>query len=219
MENNIRTHLAIANQTRVSTSAIIVNLHGFVVGANAVIWSSLIVAHISIGGALPLFIFVGSGASAITIGLWRLYIQYLDNQIASLYPEILLYETLLSATERLTGIRAHLTGNCSNLRGIFTSNLSPEQQAQVVENLVARRSIGYRGHLLFNIGAIVSILLLLGTSIMSVLYIKAPWTWYYTVSLIPIIAGLVLVILAWCRGQKNPDEHTVSNLISQMSQQ
>ena len=62
MYDNIRTRLAFANQTRVGTSTAIVNLHGFVVGANAVVWSSLIVAYISIGGALPLLFFVGLSA-------------------------------------------------------------------------------------------------------------------------------------------------------------
>ena len=219
MRDNIRTHLAIANQTRASTSAAIVNLHGFVAGANAIIWSSLIVAYISIGGGLPLFVFIGAAVSAIAVGLWRLYVQYLDNQIASLYPEIVLYEALLSVTPRLTGIRAHLTWNCPSLRGIFISNLSPEQQAQVVENLVNRRSIGHRGHWLFNVGAIFFILLLLFISVISVFYMKAPWTWYYTVSVVFIVIGLGLALCAWLHGQRNPDESTVSDLISQLTQQ
>ncbi|GAH63909.1 unnamed protein product, partial [marine sediment metagenome] len=129
MGDDIRTRLAIANQTRGSTSRAIINLHGFAVGANAVVWSSLIVAYISIGGALPLLVIIGSVVSAISIGLWRLYVQYLDNQIASLYPEIVLYEAMLPATPRLTGIRHHLAFNCQSLRGIFTANLTPEQQA------------------------------------------------------------------------------------------
>lgn len=216
---NIRTSLAIANQTRASTSGAIVNLHGFVVGANAIVWSSLIVGYISIGGGLPLFVIIGSTTSAITVGLWRIYVQYLDSQIASLYPEIVLYEAMLSIVPRLTGIRAHLTFNCQNLRGIFISNLTPEQQAQVVENLIHRRSIGYRGHLLFNIGAVAFILILLGISVGSVFYIKAPWTWYYIVSVIFIVIGLALVIYAWARGQKDPDENTVSDAISEITQQ
>jgi hypothetical protein len=219
MGDDIRTRLAIANQARASTSGAIINLHGFTVGANAVVWSSLIVAYISIGGALPLLVFFGSAISAITIGVWRLYVQYLDNQIASLYPEIVLYEAMLPATPRLTGIRHHLAFNCQNLRGIFTANLTPEQQAQVVENLADRRSIGYRGHLRFNIGAIISTLILLGVSIGSVCYIHAPWTWYYTLLVIFIVAGLALVICALARGQKDPDENTVSDEISRITQQ
>lgn len=219
MGDDIRARLAIANQIRASTSGAIVNLHGFVVGANAVVWSSLTVAYISLGGALPILVIIGSVVSAITIGLWRLYVQYLDNQITSLYPEIVLYEAMLPPIPRLTGIRAHLVFNCPNLRNVFEANLAPEQQAQVVENLVNRRLIGYRGHLLFSRGAVFSILVLLVISITSVLYIRAPWTWYYTIFEIVIALGGVAAIYAWARGQKDPNDNTVLNAISQIAQQ
>ena len=218
MGDDIITRLTVANQIRASTSGAIVNLHGFVVGANAVVWSSLAVAYISFGGGLPILVIIGSVVSAITIGLWRLYIQYLDNQIAFLYPEIVLYEAMLPAIPRLTGIRAHLIFNCPNLRHVFEVNLTPEQQAQVVESLVNRRRIGYRGHLLFSIGALFSILVLLAISIMSILYISAPWTWYYTVFEIVIALGGVVVIYAWTQGQKDPDDNAVLNAISEITQ-
>lgn len=213
MEDNIRTHLAIASQQRASISGAIINLHGFVVGANAVVWSSLVVAYISIGSALPSYVFLGSVVSALTIGLWRYYVQYLDNQITHLYPEIILYECLSSATERLTGVRAHLNWNCSRLNSIFTSGLSPEQQAQIVETLVRKKSIGNRGHWPFNLLGIGFIILSLAGSVWSAVRICADWEWYYYVAVFLIVVGLVLVIITWVKGQHNPDEKTVTDLI------
>lgn len=213
MVENIRTHLVLASQQRVSITGSIVNLHGFVLGANAVVWASLIVAFISVGGALPSYVFLGTVASALTVGLWRCYVQYLANQITHLYPEIILYECLSSPTERLNGVRAHLVWNYPVLRDIFNSNLTPEQQAQIVETLVEQRRIGNRGHWPFNLLAIIFILLLLAASVGSVVRISGPWEWYYTIAVLFILAGLALVIISWARGHRNPTPETVRGLI------
>ena len=214
MEDNIRAHLAIASQQRASMTGSMINLHGFVVGANAVIWSSLIVAYISVGARLPSYVFLGTVVSALSIGLWRLYVHYLDNQITHLYPEIVLYECLSSVTNHPTGVRAHLVWNCPILNNIFTSGLSPEQQADIVKTLVRQRSIGNRGHRLFDVIAVITILVLICFSIWSVEYINADWKWYYFAALAVITFGLALVKIAYCKGQKNPrNENTVSDLI------
>jgi hypothetical protein len=220
MNEDVRTRLAIANQTRATIYAAIVNLHGVVVAANAVVGSSLIVAYISMGGAYPLLVIVGSAISSIIVGLWRLYVQYLDNQIASLYPEIVLYEAMLPViTPRLTGIRHHLVNNCKSLEGIFTASLKPEQQAEVVARLVRERHIGSRGHRLFNLGAAFFIAVLFAISIVSVKHSDALWTWYYCLCVAGTAVGFALVGYAYWTGQKDPKECEVSGQIFRITQQ
>ncbi|GAG39556.1 unnamed protein product, partial [marine sediment metagenome] len=51
-----------------------------------------------------------------------------------------------------------------------------------------------------------------------VLYISAPWTWYYTIFEIVIVLGGVAVIYAWAQGQKDPDDNTVLKTISEITQ-
>jgi len=95
-----RTLLQSTQQLRTHWAGMITQHLGFAITANLVIWSYFLKSYVdSLTGqsqVQPLYILVAAALSSILLGLSRLFTHWLDDNIAELYPDFLLYESRLA---------------------------------------------------------------------------------------------------------------------------
>jgi len=99
------------------------------------------------------YIVPAAGLSSLILALWRWYVRYLDDSIAKLYPEIMLYEHILGVPSD-SGITEYISHE--KQVGEALSGLCQDQQRQIVCQLVKDKHIGRRGHLPLDIIVFVS---------------------------------------------------------------
>jgi hypothetical protein len=215
-EVNARALANLTQQQRLHWSTMITTLMGFTAVINVGIWSYFLSEYINVAGGLPSYILIGSAVSSVTLGLWRIYSRYIDNQIAALYPELVLYEARMTAPLDL-GTSGYLVRNVPNLKPIFEAKLTEEKRSKAIAMLVESKSIGNRGHKVLDLATLsVVIILFIGTllSLWRVSFLMNP---IYIICLIGIVSGLVLVIVALCHYQSNPSPELVEDVLQKLS--
>lgn len=155
-EENARRLLGIAEQRREHLSTLITALNGLAVTVVVGIWtfslksfldtSSFLNPEISPADSQAFafsYVIAAAGVSAIVLALWRLYVRYIDNEIANMYPEMMRYEQILGV-DIDAGIHRYISRQRS-IREVFP-NLCPGQRQRLVAQLVEDKRIGRRGH-------------------------------------------------------------------------
>ncbi|MBA7690528.1 hypothetical protein ES703_99057 [subsurface metagenome] len=194
--------------------------------------SSMVNQPAGTDGAQPFafsYIVLAAGLSSIILAFWRWYVRYLDDNIAELYPEIMLYESILGIPND-AGIAKHLTRQ-KTIRSVMPT-LFQEQRRQLVKQLVEDRRIGRRGYTPFDIivwciiGGCVAIaitdLYSLHTSgllcklidyneIRSLPILASKWIGY-----VLIVAGLGFQAFSFYRYQRNPSEPYVNKTVEKL---
>lgn len=97
------------------------------------VWA--ICMNAGIGGITDWRVAWGSGLTSLLLGLWRLYVRYVDNTITHLYPAIARYEDVLG-----------IPPEDSSLLGLRLKFGSLE----LIREKIKSREIGTRKHLLFD---------------------------------------------------------------------
>jgi len=224
-QDNIKALLTSAQQQRHHWSAMITTLMGFVIVLNGGLWSYFLLEYIRVAGERPTLFLIPSAVSAITLGAWRIYTRYLDDQIASLYSELIFYEASLSVPSNF-GTSGYLIKNVPQVKPILESELLPEKKAKAIKMLAEAKRIGNRGHVTIEIATLVFIFLTLVGSLVSLwwvyVYPKAPFELpelpyliVYILCLIFILIGIVLVIVA-LYNQKNPTTKLVNDTLEEI---
>ncbi len=156
-----RALLQSTQQLRVHWSGVITTHIGYAVTLTVAIWGYFLKSYLDNGRPAHILL-VAAALSTIVLVLWRLYAHYLDNALAYLYPELLLYESKLGVQPDY-GIIAFLTKAVPKLKPILLDKdkLTAEKKVQVVLKLVEKRKIGYRGHLTIDIIVLAFILVTL----------------------------------------------------------
>ena len=162
-EENARTLLGIVEQRRQHWSTAISTLNGFAVTVILAIWTFFIKSFVDDSSYLnssgntvkgqPFafsYIVFASGLSCVVFIFWRWYAKYLDINIASLYPEIMSYESILGVKSD-TGISGYILNNIfkNKINGNRRSDieeLNDEQRISLANQLVDVKRIGTRGH-------------------------------------------------------------------------
>lgn len=171
-EDNAITLLNSSQQQRWHWSTMISTVMGFAITINIAVWSYFLASYIGSGGSRPAYFLVGAAISAITVATWRLYTRYLDNNIARLFPEILLFEKKLKVPETM-GISGYLAETQKELKKLlFDKKLLPEEKVQSLQILASKKQIGFRGHLKLEILSIIYIFILIVLSGLVLWYVR-----------------------------------------------
>jgi len=230
---DVRALLNSAQQQRLHWARTITMLIGFVVVLNAGLWSYFLIEYIKVDGALPSYILVPSAVSVITLGLWRIYTRYIDNHIASLYPELVYYEARLSVPPEM-GISGYLIRNVPHIEAIIKRAVPPDKKREAIACLVKRNRVGSRGHDkierttlgFITITLIASILslwrvwdsikIMLASVELSLESVALLLTIFYSACFVGIFLGLALVLFAKLSNQRNPEEGLVKKILKEL---
>lgn len=215
-EDNARAMLNSAQQERLHWSAMITTLMGFAVLINVGIWSYFLSEYIKLGGALPSYILIASAVSALTLGGWRLYTHYIDNQLAALYPELLLYEAKMSVPSDL-GVSGYLIRNVPHIKPILEGKLSDEKRSKAIAFLAESKRIGHRGHRMIDLATLFFIILTLLESLVSLWRVNSFAGTLYLICFIGIVVGLALTIFALSYYQKNPSTKLIDDTLENLT--
>ncbi len=149
---NARALLASTQQLRTHWSGVITSHLGIAITVNVALWAYFLKSYVeqSLG---PKHLLIVSAISSLLLGLWRFYAHYLDNHLANLYPQLLLYEGILGVPPEL-GTSSYLRKEVKGTKKILNSNFSLEQQVKGISYIIDKGQIGYRGH--FQIDLIVA---------------------------------------------------------------
>lgn len=220
-QDNIRSLLNSAQQQKHHRSAMITTLMGFVFILNGGLWSYFLIEYIKVAGEQPTLFLIPSAVSAISLGGWRIYTRYLDNQLASLYSELIFYEARLSAPYDF-GESGYLIRNVPRVKPILESELQPEKKSKAIAILAESKHIGSRGHDTIEIVTLCFIVLTLVGSLLSLWWIKErlefPYVTVYFVCLMAIVVGFALVLVSLCSHQRNPSTKLVADILEELRQ-
>lgn len=220
LRDNILSLLNLAQQQSMHWSTMITTLMGFIIVLNGALWSYFLIEYITGDATQPTLMCIPSAISAVTLGLWRLYTRYLDNQIAHLYSEILYYEVMLS-TPHNSGVSGYLCRHVPFIESIITSKLEPLKKAEAIESLAKAKRIGNRGHALIDLGVLGFIVFTLVASVFAFWWVfihkgnnlELYNGLGYVVCLILILFGILLVFFA-LHNQRNPSRDLITKVIS-----
>lgn len=214
--------LQIKERLRNHWSRIINNLLGFTIVALAAIGAFFGQSYITHAGhpeKTVLFFYLAAAASALILGLWRLYSRYIDNQVAQLYPEIFLYETNLGVAPSY-GIWGYLSRNIPILsNSVSINNLEATERVELLRQLADRKRLGTRGHLAIDIPVLLSIILLIGFAFRLLCLYYAEYLSkydkeYFGLPYCLMFTGLILVIMAMRKYQRKPSAADIEQAVN-----
>jgi hypothetical protein len=243
-EESARTLLGVAEQRREHLSTAIRALNGLALTIVVGLWTfflkSFLDASSFVNPAIvpeysqPFafsYVVMAAGLSAIVLGLWRLYVRYIDDEIANIYPEIMSYEQVLGVGSS-AGIQRSILKQ-RYIRAVFAQLYQTERQ-QLVARLVEDRRIGRRGHDVIDTIVFVALFLfvvaILGdvyiqlinhtlnkmvswSEILSNPLLALKWVGYFLIGV-----GSLVCIYAFFRFQRNPTQADVIDALSRVRQ-
>ncbi|MCK4403249.1 MAG: hypothetical protein KAV98_05740 [Dehalococcoidia bacterium] len=215
--DDARALLQSTQQLRTHWSSVITTHIGYAIMINVAIWSYFLKSYIDSlavpSKAQPLYIVLAAAISAITLGVWRLYTHNIDNHIAGLYPDFLLYEGILSVPSD-HGTSGYLIRAVPKVDLIFLDNdLTTEQKLEGISTLVKSKRIGRRGHLAIDLFTLVALLgmfiasLSLRSELQSLLAIPC---------FIGILVGLLFILFGLFSYQRNPTKRFIEEILSEL---
>ncbi|MFX0199357.1 MAG: hypothetical protein ACFFCW_24805 [Candidatus Hodarchaeota archaeon] len=149
-ENNARALLQSVQRQRVHWGDAITSHLGFSVTVNTAIWSYFLKSYIDSLGSNSSnglsYLIIACALSSILLGLWRLYTHYIDNHIAGLYPDFVLFEGVMSLPSEL-GTSGYLSRENPRLAHILEGEKYPlGKKVEILREIVKSKQIGKRGH-------------------------------------------------------------------------
>ena len=220
---NARALLQSTQQLRIHWSGVITTHIGYALTLTVAIWGFCLKSYIESGGnhceRESSFILLASALSAIVLGFWRLYTHQLDHAIAGLYPEFILYEGLLCLPPEY-GTTGYLIRAVPRVRYILEKDekeMCAQQKAKAISILVELRRMGRRGHLKFDISALILLLIMLFVSIFN-LWKGQLNAWVILLWLLGVGSGLVFLGYGWCHYQRESSESLIRKAVSGLKQ-
>jgi len=208
-----RALLQSTQQLRIHWSGVINTHIGYVITINVAIWSYFLKSYID--SSNPKHIVIAAAISAITLGLWRLYTHYIDNHIAGLYPDLLLYESILSVPPN-HGTSGYLIRAVPEVKRILDSDLTTEQKIKGISKLVNSKRIGTRGHLVFDCLALILVILL---GIAAGIAASSSQNCLLAIFFLIIMAFVfVLILIGLCFYQRKPSEKLIEEILSELKE-
>jgi len=215
--DDARALLQSTQQLRTHWSGVITTHIGYIIVVNVAIWSYFLKSYIdsltASSTTQPSYIVLAAAISAVTLGAWRLYTHYIDNHIAGLYPDFLLYEGILSVpSDHQTS--GYLIRAVPRLDLILLDNdLTPAQKLEAIATLVKSRRIGNRGHLPFDLSTLAIVLVMFVVS----LILRSELQSFLAVGCLTVISiGLLFVLLGLFGYQRNPSKRFIEKVLSEL---
>ena len=215
--DDARTLLQSTQQLRIHWSGVITTHIGYAIMINVAIWSYFLKSYIDSlavpSEAQPLYILLATAISAITLGAWRLYTHHIDNHIAGLYPDFLLYEGILSVPSD-HGTSGYLIRAVPRVDLILLSNdLTTEQKLEGISTLVKSKRIGRRGHLAIDLFTLVVILGMLAVS----LSLRSELQSLLTIACFTgICIGFLFILIGLFSYQRDPSKKFIEQVLSEL---
>jgi len=206
--------LASTQQLRTHWSGVITSHFSLSLTVNVAIWSYFVTSYVdsmkNSSTAETTFLFLASALSSSLLGLWRLYTRHIDDHIANLYPDFLLYEGVLQVPpDRSTS--GYLIKAVTGLdRILLSEQLGLERKVEVISELIKSKRVGNRGHFSIDLFALIAIIL------MSLLSLFLFWPLSWKLELLFLAGntiGLISVIAAMKCFQRNPCGKQLDDLL------
>lgn len=223
--------LVSAQALRTHWSSLITHIMSFAILTNVAVWTFFLQAYFGnfqeYGAWAHSYIASASTISIALLVIWRWYTQYLDNNIVQLYPELVYYEQQLSCPSQYgtSGLLKRVLGSVGNF---LLEDRTAEQKAYIIGQLVNRKLIGGRGHGFINwltLAAIVSLaFIVFGLGIFELeVGVGAAEQGFVRLG-VKIVAGVISglsvvgMVILLIRGQRNPCEQQVQNIITRVKE-
>lgn len=214
--------LASTQQLRIFWTGVMTTHLTVALTLNVALWTYFLKGYFESSNLCGPYLLVVSGLSSILFGLWRWRSRRIDDYMASLYPDLLLYEGILGApSSRSTSgflikqLHKKVPSLCSFLQ---CDQVSPKCKVDLISKLVKEKKIGDRGQKNIDIFALV---IVIGITIASLLVgfsiYKCSWN-FSSLWLIANFAGLFFLVWALTRYQKTPLDSYVQELIKRFKE-
>lgn len=218
-KDDARTLLQSTQELRTHWSGVITSHFGYAIALNVAIWSYLLKSYIDSLAASsqsqPSYIVLAAGLSAILLGVWRVYTHEIDDYIAALYPDFLLYESILSVPYD-HGTSRYLIKAVPNVRLILLDNeLTPEQKLKGITALAELRRVGTRGHFRIDFFTLVIIFAMFEVGLLSLSKLP-PLPWLAFAYFFLIYIGVFLTLFAMLYYQKKPSEKLIQRMLIEL---
>lgn len=215
--DDARALLQSTQQLRTHWSGAITTHIGYAIVINVAIWSYFLKSYIDSltvpSEAQPLYIALAAALSAITLGMWRLYTHHIDNHIAGLYPDFLLYEGILSVPSD-HGTSGYLIRAVPRVNLIFSDkDLTIEQKLEGISTLVKLKRIGRRGHLAIDLFTLV---VLLGMFAVSLSLRSASQSSLAIACFTGICIGFLFILIGLFYYQRDPSKRFIEEVLSEL---
>ena len=212
-----RVLLQSTQQLRTHWSGVITTHIGYAIMINVAIWSYFLKSYIDSlvepSEAQPVYIVLAAAISAIILGAWRLYTHRIDNHIAGLYPDFLLYESILSVPSD-HGTSGYLIRAVPRVDLILLDNdLTIEQKLEGISILVNSKRIGRRGHLTIDL---LTLLVLLGMLAISLSLRSELQSLLAMTCFIGICMGFVFMLIGLFFYQSDPSKRLIEEVLSKL---
>jgi hypothetical protein len=185
---------------------------GIAVTVNAALWAYFLKSYVE-QTLEPQHLLIVSAISSLLLGLWRYYTRYLDNHLASLYPQLLLSEGILGVPPKL-GTSGYLTEEVKGTERILNSNFGLEQRVNAISYIVKKRQIGNRGHLGMDVFVVCWLFLFF---VLSCIYAFSVGTFFSILYLVGRnLSGFIFLFLGMARFQGKLDESCVDEALKKI---
>jgi hypothetical protein len=216
-KDSVQALLASTQQLRVHWAGNITTHFMTALTVNVALWSYFLTSYFHAPGSTSYvssvyqdgYLLVVSGLSSILFGLWRWSTRRADHFVATLYPDLLLYEGLLGAppTRSTSG---YLCTAVPNIRLVLESDMPLQEKVDTIADLVRKRRIGDRGHRYIDVFVLVTLIITSGMSLWlfgNAIYACAVDIWF--VFLLGNGVGLWGAISAMTQYQRNPGREMI----------
>lgn len=214
--DDARALLQSTQALRIHWSGLIITYVGYAMVANVAVWSYFLKAYIdslaASSGSQPLYIGVAAAVSSTLLGLWRFYTRYIDDHIAGIYPDFLLYESKLGVppAHQTSGYLVKAVRNVSCI--LLALDLKPEQKLEGIRRVIKSKRIGRRGHLWFDLSVLAAILVMLGGSFY---VLRSDLCSFSTIGcFLGIVFGLSLTLFEFFFYQREPSKNFIEKTLS-----
>lgn len=224
MQNIIKSEdagvlLQSTQRLRTHWSSVITTHIGYTLMVNVAIWSYFLKSYIDSltvsSEVYPSYIVLAAALSSMTLGMWRLYTHYIDNHIAGLYPDFILYESILSVpSDRGTsGYLVRAVPIVDLL--LLDKDLTNEQKLEGISTLVKSKRIGRRGHLTIDV---LTLVVLIGMSAISLSLRSELQSSLAVGCFTGIYIGLSFTLFGLFFYQKNPSKRFIEEILSKLKE-
>ena len=192
----------------------------YAVALNAAIWTYFLKAYVESLSSNPSqgfsYLAVAAGLSSLVLGLWRVFTSRTYDNIAGLYPDLLLCEQSLGVQTN-QGTAGYLKRTIPRLSRILSGEeLNSNQKSEAVSYLVRKKSMGRLSHIVIDI---LVIAVIVGMFVLCVSMYSRIQLSIAIGSIIATILGFLLLFFSMLSFQRYPSQAVITAAIAKYEEE